>query len=378
MRISEGESGGGAQNNSFATMVKPNMKEYLHRKNTVKALLATLSLLFLISTVSAQDTQNNLQVSVNISSRTIVDIQPQTFAWGTGSSMVEPGSLAGPQEEQNGYGRIQIENLGSVDITDVWFNTTAPDQRPFGTGSASAYDSGNFIALDRNSTSTDRNAFVERKEFGLDQVAGRNDKDIIYLSTPDGWDYGRFRNTSKEYFWTVNDTGTDLTSATFRIGINHHNSTQTGSTNLDSACVGGTTATGTANCNGYTLNQVTDANGNTWGVAGIEVGVEDANTGPNDGGTEYCVAINESAAVSDSTPPTATFIKWNPGHPAVQAAGSGSSCMNAVNYTIGGSAPKSSLVPGDWTTMNIRAKIPYGVVSGSLPTGNLVVLANSN
>lgn len=317
------------------------------------------------------DTQNSLDVNISIAQQTIIDIQPSKFAWGYQGSNVFPGTVAGPQEEINGYGRIQIENLGSVNITSVWFNNTQPSQRPFGTGNANLYDSANFLALDRNSTSTDANQFISRKEYGLDQPAGQ---DIIYLSTPSQWDYGRFRNSSYEYFWTVDDTGTSTGGATFRIGVNHHNETQTGSTALDTACAGGDETGGNNECNGYTLTNVTDGNGNEWAVTEVEVGVLDSTTMSNEGGAEYCVAMNASQILG-TNPPEVEFIKWDKGHPAVQGGDAG--CDYATNYTIGGSSPAGELVPGEWITMNLRAKIPYGVVSGDLPTGNLVVLANS-
>lgn len=338
-------------------------------------VLAILTLFASSAAAQTADTQNSLDVNISIAQQTIIDIQPSRFAWGYAGSNVFPGSVAGPSEEINGYGRIQIENLGSVNITQVWFNNTQPGQRPFGTGNANLYDSANFLALDRNSTSTDKNQFIGRKEYGLDQPSG---DDIIYLSTPSGWDYGRFRNASYEYFWTVEDTAdsNDIQGNVFRIGVNHHNETQTGSTALDTACSGGDETGSNTECNGYLLTNYTDSNGNEWAVTEVEVGVLDSTTMSNDGGQEYCVAMNASQLLT-SNPPEVEFLKWNKGHPAVQATGGGSGCGYATNYTIGGSSPAGDLVPGEWITMNLRAKIPYGVVSGDLPTGNLIVLANS-
>lgn len=344
----------------------------LNIDKAVSATLTSLLVIGLLSTAAAQDSQNDLEVNVSISDETIIDIQPSKFSWGYGSNSVFPGTEAGPGLEANGYGRIQIENLGSVNISEVWFNNTQPTQKPFGTGDSNIYDSANFLGLDRNSTGTDSNAFIERKEFGLDQPGG---EDIIYVSSPSGWDYGRFRNTSQEYFWTVNDTGTSLNGEKFRIGIDHHNETQTGSTSLNGECTGGE-GTGGLSCNSYNLNVVTGPGGTDWAVTEVEVGVEDATLASNDGGTEYCVAMQESQVLGTNDPEV-NFIKWNKGHPAVQGAGAGSDCDYATNYTIGGSSPAGRLVPGEWITMNLRAKVPYGVVSGNLPTGNLYVLANS-
>jgi hypothetical protein len=341
------------------------------------AATATLALLLVFATFSATaqaDNKNDLDVNVSVADKTIIDIQPSSFSWGFTGSGVNPGSLAGPGNETNGYGRIQVENLGSVNISQVWFNTTAPSERPFGTADRSLYDSANFITLGNLSGSApeDRNSqtFVNRVEYGLDQPTGQ---DIIYLQTPSDWDYGRFRNGSQEYFWTVDDTGT-IDGATFRIGVDHHNSTQTGSVNLDDTCSGGEGTGSNNECNEYTLNT-----GNGYAYTEVEVGAEDTNTpgGPDtpniNGGALYCVVM-DSSQVGGSNPPEVQFVKWNKGHPA--ASSWGNDCAAATQYLVGGGS--SELAPGAWVTMNIRANVPYGVVSGSVPTGQLTVLANSN
>jgi len=342
--------------------------------NTKTSLLSvavlTLLILSIVATASAADNENGLTVQVNISEKTIIDIQPQTFAWGQGSTQVLPGSQAGPNEEQSGYGRIQVENLGSVNITQVWFNTSFPTQRPFGTGQASNYDSANFIGLDSNASGTDTNQFVNRREYGLDQPA---DQDIIYLETNPNWDYGRFRNTSREYFWSVDDTGADLSGASFRIGVDPHNSSQTGSTNLDNTCQGGDTAGANADCNEYSLT-VTNVGGTDYAYTDIEVGVLDSTPLSNDGGEEYCVVMNETRVMNGGgASPEVNFIKWDKGYPAADVG----DCGYATNYTVGSDGNTDTLVPGAWITQNIRAKVPYGVVSANLPTGSLFVLANS-
>lgn len=339
------------------------------------AVLALSLAVFTTSGLAQADNENSLQVQVNITEKTIIDIQPKDFAWGQGGAQVQPGTIAGPDKEQNSYGRIQIENLGSVNISQIWFNTTFPDQRPFGTGAATNYDSANFIALDSNKSGvTDHNQFVNRKEYGLNQPAGQ---DIIYLETPSGWDYGRFRDSSQEYFWTVDDTGASLDGSLFRIGVDPHNESQTGSSNLDTACQGGDGAGSNTECNGYTLS-TGNFGGTDYAYTDVEVGALDSTNNAIDGdGKYYCAVMNESQVLksgdTESDRPAVFFIKWNKGFPATNQGG----CDYATNYTVGASAPVQQLTPGQWITRNIRARVPYGVVSANLPTGSLYVLANS-
>ncbi len=341
-------------------------------KKVVLSLIPLALLLSGVFFVSAQGSENNINVSVNISEKTIIDIQPKEFAYGQGSTLVEPGTVAGPSQEQSGYGRIQVENLGSVNITQIWFNASYPSQRPFGTGTATYYDSANFIALNRSGGSAP-NQFINRVEYGLDQPAAQ---DIIYLDTNSNWDYGRFRNTSREYFWAVDDeSGSDLGGNTFRIGQVPHTSDQTGTTDLQGAvgstCDGGDNPGGSNACNSYTLQQ---AGSTDWYVTEVEIGVQDSGAGIQAGGQVYCAAMNNTKVHGVNSDPPVHFIKWNKGHPAVQNGGA--DCSWATNYTVGDSAG-DSLDPGAWEIMNVRARVPYGVVSAQLPKGNVFVLANS-
>ena len=351
-----------------------NKEDGAERKDLLTTSLV-LTLFITAFTVSAAGQlpnptdENNLNVDVNISKKTIIDIQPSSFSWGQGAG-VDVGAVAGPENESNKYGRIQIENLGSENISKVWFNTSVPSQRPFGTGNSGAYDPGNFIALDSNdSTVTDFNQFVNRREFGIDKPG--NSKDIIYLDTPADWDFGRFRTAGKEYFWTLDEGAgsvTDLTGNTFRIGINHHDQTQQGTTALDGPCSGGDGSTGSNQCNEYTLSTTTP-DSTTWAFTDVEVGALD-----DDGtsGREYCAVMNESEVTSNNRP-SIYFIKWNKGFPGTDQG----DCAQVTNYTVGGSSGTDALVPGDWITRNIRARIPFGVVSDQLNTGSMYVLATS-
>ncbi|MDY6773709.1 MAG: hypothetical protein SVS85_00790, partial [Candidatus Nanohaloarchaea archaeon] len=194
-----------------------------------------------VSTATAltTDSTDKLAVSVAIKQKTIVDVSPASLSW---DNPLEPGS-------QGNEKPIQIENLGSVNITHVWFNNSAPSQRPFGTGQISNYDSGNWIAI-RNDSASANPYFISRKEFNATSR-------IIYLTGPDGntppsHPYGRFMNASKEYFWSV-DCGTgNCTDGTIYIGNTPHTASQTGDADLS----------GNA---GDTLSYV----GNGWGYSAV-------------------------------------------------------------------------------------------------------------
>lgn len=322
------------------------------QQNNVKFSLTAALIAFLIllvPSVSAQDSQSDINVTVNISEETIIDIQPSQFAWGVGGAGIIPGNPAGPSEEQNGYGSILIENLGSVNINQVWFESTKPDERPFGTGQASVYNPGNFLTLNNGSGYR----FIERREYALSS----SDGEVVFINTPDTWDVGRFRNTSKEYFWALEGTGQN---ARLRIATEFRNETQTGSTNFVDTCAGGETSGSNTDCNEYTLS----ADGST----DVMIGDLDDGSGT---GPRYCAIVQSSDFNGDSNTQTAIdFVKYNPTRTGASSGG----CSDVTGYTVTSGDP---LVPGEFINVGIRSFIPYGVVSGTLPDGQLTVFANS-
>lgn len=313
------------------------------------AVITTLVLLVPLST--AQDSESELNVTVNISEETIIDIQPSQFAWGVDGAGIIPGNVADSNDEQNGYGSIMIENLGSVDINQVWFENTQPDERPFGTGDSSVYDPGNFLTLNNGSG----HRFIERREYALSS----GDGDIVFINTPTGWDTGRFRNGSKEYFWALEGTAEN---DRLRIATEHRNETQTGSTNFEDTCSGGeTSGTGTNDdCNEYTLS----ADGST----DVMIGSTDDGSG---NGPRYCAIAQTGDPNGDTN--TQTWVDFGKYDPTATGASSGG-CSSVTGYTVTSGSP---LVPGEFINVGIRSFIPYGVVSGTLPDGKLTVFANS-
>lgn len=325
------------------------MKNRQHSRKVLSTVAVLLVMILSLSMVTAQDDQSDIDVTVEIDEDTIIDIQPAEFAWGTGAGII-PGNVAGPDEEQNSYASIMVENLGSVDIEEVWFETTKPDERPFGTGDASFYDPANFLTLEDGGDFQ----FIERREYAL----GDEDEEIVFLSTPDDtWDVGRFRNTSREYFWTLEGTAEN---DRIRIGVDHRDDTQTGSTNLADECEGGEVDGTNVECNEYTLS----ADGSTE----ILVGDLDV-TGAE--GERYCAIVQEQDFNGDGDLQTAVdFVKWNPTRVGASSGG----CDTVTDYVVDSGNP---LVPGDFINVGIRTYVPFGVVSGALPDGQLTVFANS-
>ena len=291
------------------------------QRSSVYTLVLTILLVFTFTLgfnnwaaavdVNATDVVN---VSVTIGEKCIVDISPSELNW---STPIDPGGTGA-------YKKIQIENLGSVNLTYVWFNNSYPLSDPFGTGLSTAYDSGNFMTISKDSDGLTY-YFPNRVDYNASY-------EIIYLKGPGGNQpptvpYGRFRNSSFEYFWAVTAGTTNYTDGNFYISDTPHTQSQTGDADLsDNSANSLTTVT-------------TGSEAGDWGVANVTVN-----------GMDLCVAVYYDGS-------KAMFYKWNMDAPGAQ------NCANAdyfVNETADG-----AITPGASAYARVSPYVPYGVVYNS-------------
>ncbi len=275
-----------------------------------------------------------IDVAVWINEICIVDISPASLNW---STPLDPGS-------EGAYKRVQIENMGSVNLTHVWFNNSYPSSRPFGTGLSTAYDSGNFMAISNDSDS--------QTYYFPNRVDYNESSDIIYLMGPDSnmppqVPYGRFRNASREYFWAVElDGGTNYTDGNIYISDTPHTQSQTGDWDLsDNIEIDLTTVT-------------SGSEAGDWGVASVSVA----------GTLDICTAVYHDGS-------KVMFYKYNMDAPGAE---SGPGCANA-DYFINGTTD-GNIVPGASGYARIAPYVPYGVVYNETNpeiTGTLTVLVNT-
>jgi hypothetical protein len=299
----------------------------------------TFTLGFTIVEVGAIDANatDTINVRINISKKAIVDISPASINWTT---PIDPGS--------NGtYRKIQIDNMGSINITHIWFNNSYPDSNPFGTGLSSAYDAGNFMAITNDSTG-DSYLFPNRVDYNTSY-------EIIYLTgpnsnTPPNVPYGRFKNASNEWFWAVTSGGVNYTNGSIYISSTPHTQTQTGDADLSDNAPNN-------------LEMVTDGpEAGEWGVtdAGITVGSDN-----------ICAAVYYNGS-------KVMFYKWNMDAPGNAEVLSGPSCPNS-EYFLNGTA-QGNIVPGASAYARIMPLVPYGVVYNQTDpeiTGTVTVLVRT-
>lgn len=328
---------------------------------TTALVIAALTL-GMVSTASADvadDAEDNATVTVQVTSKIAVDVTPEQLDYGS----LEPGASQtfannGPE---SGYSSIEIENIGSENISQVWLNSTVPSERPFGSGVTSAYDAGNFIkAKSDDSTAQEQvsySTYINRKEWN-------ESSPLRYVFTPDSslWDYGRFRNGQNEFFWAVKRDGAgacDTAADSFRLGNSAHNESFTGSTDFTSS----------GDWTGFTPSQVDTSN--KYVVTGVQPDIPGVATDP-----QYDVVLECDNANGETT---ATFTRYN-----VKADGvndlteEGGQALHLINATQAANTDQM-LQPGENVAANTSVQVPQGVVSntGSGYSGTLRVFVNS-
>ena len=291
-------------------------------------------------TVNATDTAS---VTVTLAMKTMIDITPSDLYW-----TVDPGEVCGRDishslcnETGDNFRAVQIENIGSRNITAIWFNATYPTQSPFATGSTGNTDSGNYVMLTHN-ISSGPFYFVNRVEYNTSA-------ELWYVTDPSGnmppdnsqYTYGRFHNNSKEYFWFINavyDGDGNCNDSTYiRIGKLAHTKTQTGSVDFS---------------NPANYDEITLTPGSTYATG-------DINVGPLRG---YSVAVSNSPAGC-----RVMFSHWNKDTPF--------DTLSQVEYTF--YSTSNPLVPGDSFARLIGVSVPYGIHEGASNSGTLTVVVTA-
>jgi hypothetical protein len=272
----------------------------------------------------------------------MIDINPAqlTYVAAPGQACGRDISAGTCNETGSNYYAVQVENIGSWNVTRIWFNVSQPVQTPFAVGSNAFVDPGNFVALTTNETMNDF-FFVDKKEY----PAVRS---IVYLRDPDGvmpanltkFNYGRLHNASQEYFYMLApNSGDSVCKADeityIRLGVIPHTTTVIGSTDFFAG----------PSVNWVQIN-LTSMRGNE----GRMYAVGNVSAGPLTG---YAVAVeNVTCAVR--------FVKWNKDFPFDNSV---------ANYSFNG-----VLTPGDSLAKKIAVLVDYGIYTGT-KTGRLTAIA---
>ena len=307
-------------------------------------LLAIMaSLMPYASALSYNDT-DNATIDVSVNQLTMVDVTPEALTW-----TAEPAAIADCDSSKvycydpTGVARygIEIENIGSVNISKIWLNSTFESSYPYASGNPGAYDSGNFVAVSTtNSSNRADYKFINRVEYNATKWP-------IYLKLPSGTvSSGRLRDGNYEWFWALDDSDANGCNATANLYLSTyndvsgiHNESQTGDIDLSD----GTPAA-------LAINPL--PNDNSYGYANVTL------TTP-EGNIPYTLVISHDCK-------WVMMNHWNMDL---------SEMPGTYSQYVWDDSSDGPLTPGNLTEIYTQVRLSYGVHHGSLKTGYLTVLS---
>lgn len=313
-----------------------------------------------LTTSATAQTSEGGSVDVSVNSVTAVDLSPNSLAYSN-----DPGTIA-TTETTNGYEGVEIENVGSVNITDIYFTTTAPSDRPYGSGVAAQYDAGNFVQIRPSGENSGTNAesdyhYVSHKSFNESNT-------LSYFTEPSGVGtvrYGRFRAANESFFWAVTNAE-DQSSANMcdgngdsdlLVGTTPHTPTQTGSVDFSSS----------SNYDNYTVSS--QGNDNYGRVDNVDLNTYE--------GTKTISMLTWCGSDAQASSDNSTHVigtRWNPETREDGASGQYTTTGGSLDKILeNGGTDANELQPGEHFTVLTRASIPNAVANGNVGQGTLTV-----
>lgn len=330
----------------------------------------------LTGAAASNDAVEDSNVNVTVTSDVAVDVHPTNLAF--------TDQAVGTQnnESDQGFTSIDLLNTGSEYVSDVWMNVSKPSSDPFGSGSAAAYDSGNFFQVKPNNASEllsgniDVYHYANRVEFIYPATNGAQvpsyiqwDGDIDGSSTSASNVYiGRFRAAEEAYNFVIHapagtcdgsESSTD--QAMLRVADTPQTDTQVGTTDF--------TDSGGSDYTDYNITGSTS--GGAYGV------IEDDGDGTYTG---LALAIS-SDELGDVTREYDVLTQCDSGTPQVirtrynVEAGDAGDLANGPGvrsqYLLSGTTEGQQLPPGDSVTFDTAVEIPRGVAQGDVTEGDI-------
>ncbi|WEL19274.1 hypothetical protein [Candidatus Nanohalococcus occultus] len=330
-------------------------------RTKIVAALAVVAAVGLVSSATAQeDTLEEAgTVTVDVNNVTAVDLSPNNLAYSG-----DPGSVA-TTETTNGYQGVEIENVGSENITELYFTTSTPDSRPFGSGTAGAYDAGNFIQIKPSTEITGINGeddfqYVSRKSFNESNT-------LSYVKPITGQGsvrYGRFRAANESFFWMITEAEAGGSSGNYcsggtgsnlLIGNTPHTPTQTGSVDF----------TDDTTYTNYSIGTSSDNYGRVDNVG--------LNTYEGTKNLTMLTWCGDSTQQSADNTTHVIGTRWNPENREDSASNQYSTQTNSLEKLIDDPQDPDELQPGEHFTVFTRAAIPNAVANGQVGSGTLTV-----
>jgi hypothetical protein len=294
----------------------------MERIHLALGIVLCLVLGFILATpsvpVSAM-TLNQTNVTVLVQAVTWIRIEPVMINF-TG----QPGNLLTSWNDT-----LTITNIGSQNITAVnaYVDTPAIEtSRPYGNDDPSAYAAGGVLVIKNESTPPEF-MFLGRYEWNWTRDIPLSNSPATTIAE------GFFKKITNEYYWSLQNTTNPITNCSYvpNIDLRIENDEDLGIRETRDT-------EGSYDTNYTTSTDVASdvsAAGKIWGVETFTSGLLEG----------YCVAINQSCDVI-------YIFEYDRRFSGVDA------CVNDII--------EITLAPGDLTSVELRAYLPYGIPAGSM------------
>jgi hypothetical protein len=284
--------------------------------------------LLIAGIVSAQQSSDDVTININVTQSISIDVNPNSVSW----NQLNIGETGTPSY-------FTVTNVGSVNITSLRANITNDATNPYGTGTSSNYNAGEFVLM--NTTSA--GFYYVNKMNWNESIPGEVTSPTDFTEGADTGYFGIIRTASdsdvgQDYYWFINRTASSgdcaTSSSVLLLGNDPKNVSSTGSIDF------------------------TDSGEYTSIPFGAGVSAADISSGDFSG---YCAIISADCS-------TVTLTRWN------TDLDSGSACTNDQVF-YDGTSP-NELSPGSYTWFWLEPKIPNGVPDGDVSQGTLTIIAS--
>ena len=322
-------------------------------------------------------------VSVEISAQTWIDISPDMVRWESVNPGAKSATFKDMETDIEGIEGFNIRNIGSNNISRIWFNATVPSAANslysdiYNTNDLTKYNTGNFISLSRadctgnplnkrrcgGASITDGDYFYPNKVEYAETVINDTNNIVagsrvpyLNLSTERNVTVGRIRDGQNEYFWAIYagvGVGFDCSSSepSISLGKVPHNDTNVGTIDLRRTTAGSDTI-------------MTGLAGTTYKTS--------TRRGTTIGSGRW---LNTSITVSANCR-NITVVQWNKDE-GTTADDNNYWITTAATASIGLAYTDTNyILPGEYYTAWVYLQLPYGVPDGIMETGTLTVIAS--
>ncbi len=356
-------------------------------KRKISAVLLAALVLGLVTSAASADSSSNNDLSANVTSTVAVDVKPEDLAYPS----LSVGELQ--KTSNRSFPGVEIVNTGSEYIDQVWLETSYPHTRPFGDGSASAHDAGNFMVVKPEDSPNaniqgDKNAYhyVNRKEFSDSDYPNfintpPTDGSVTINGEPvNNTHVGQIRFGQQWFYYMIpTTTGDQCTGGTnqisrIRVGTVPHTPDQMGTVDFTDDGLDQTTS-GQDPAKKWTSVEITQSDSNSaYGVAGDVTFNFKSGVGTYNGSQTYDI-LTACDGASEFDTNHVVLNKYNIGfNSTVDLAQNGV----ATTYLLDTTVESSMLAPSQSFSLKTGMRVPRGTTAGQVDPGTLTVFANAD